>query len=242
MEELPAIGKTRDPNAGVKYAFRGIENITAECQELFAKYGVVTVPLTRSRETKDIVVNSNPWTDTFLEVDWRIYGPGGITDCIKATTFGIGRDNSDKGANKAQTAAYKYLLLELLCISDPKDDGDKESHATDSGEAQTTTRRSSTRRTKAKATDTAAPAPEAAASADGSEPVNEKGEVLANQGQKNMLRLRLRNDRKIVDNEEVHDVVSAYVGREITSLNDLTAAEASIAIDKARVEPLPSPS
>ena len=37
---------------------------------------------------------------------------------------GIGRDHTDKGANKAQTQAFKYLLMHLFCVSDPKDDGD----------------------------------------------------------------------------------------------------------------------
>ena len=41
-----------------------------------------------------------------------------------ATTEGLGRDNSDKGYNKASTAAFKNLLLRLLCIGDPRDDTD----------------------------------------------------------------------------------------------------------------------
>ena len=36
----------------------------------------------------------------------------------------LGRDNSDKGVNKAMTQAYKYMLLQVLCIGDRKDDAD----------------------------------------------------------------------------------------------------------------------
>jgi hypothetical protein len=43
---------------------------------------------------------------------------------VTARTVGIGRDNSDKGANKAATAAWKYLLLHLFAIGDRADDSD----------------------------------------------------------------------------------------------------------------------
>jgi hypothetical protein len=48
----------------------------------------------------------------------------------------------------------------------------------------------------------------------------------------NKLRLTLR-DAGVTDNDEVHEVVGAYVGREISSLKDLTPAEASDSIKKA---------
>lgn len=124
MAELPAISKKKHPSEngkGLTYAYRGIEEITSEVQNLFATHGVVIVPQVRSREVVDIVVNGNPWTDTFLEVGWLICGHG---EQIPACTFGVGRDNSDKGTNKAMTQAFKYLLLDLLCISDPSDDND----------------------------------------------------------------------------------------------------------------------
>jgi ERF superfamily len=127
MRDLPAIAKVQHPSQdgrGLTYKFRGIEEITAEAQGLFAKYEVVAVPRVRARSIKEITVNNNPWTDTFLEVDWTIYGPGGLQDFIEATTYGVGRDNSDKGTNKAMTQAFKYLLLEMLMIADPKDDND----------------------------------------------------------------------------------------------------------------------
>lgn len=136
MEDMPGIARTvHQPSAGqtqgVKYAFRGINEITGEVQRLFSKYGVVVVPKVKHRMVNDLVVNGNPWTDTFLEVDWSIYGPGGVEDRIDATTFGVGRDNTDKGTNKAMTQAFKYLLLDMLCISDPADDNDGTNQAAD---------------------------------------------------------------------------------------------------------------
>jgi hypothetical protein len=124
MAELPAIGKERHQTEGqgVQYAYRGIEQVTREVQTLFAKHGVVVVPAVQSIAVKDITVNSKPWTDTTLIVNYTLVGPDGSK--LGATTVGIGRDNSDKGANKAMTQAFKYLLLQVLCIADKKDDAD----------------------------------------------------------------------------------------------------------------------
>ena len=137
MSELPAIGK--DSTASSQqggYAYRGIEAITSEAQTLFAKYGVVFVPRVVSHRTEPITVNGKPWTDTFLEVEYDVFGPNGKGDgppdkITVGPLLAIGRDNSDKGANKAMTQAFKYALLQVLCISDKKDDGDQASHATD---------------------------------------------------------------------------------------------------------------
>jgi len=134
MRDLPGIGKGGQAAAQQGgYKYRGIEQITAEVQKLFAKYGIITVPRVKHRRVEDIEVNGKPWTDTYLEVDWDIYSsakPGG-RDMIQASTFGHGRDNSDKGTNKAMTQAFKYLLLDMLCISDPADDNDGTNQAAD---------------------------------------------------------------------------------------------------------------
>lgn len=124
MDELPAIAKDQKSPQG--YQYRGIEQITKEAQGLFAKYGVIFAPSVEMFEQRELIVNGKPWTDQRLLVHYRIYGPGGIEDFIDVTVPGIGRDNSDKGANKAMSQALKYALLQVLCISDAKDDTDSE--------------------------------------------------------------------------------------------------------------------
>ena len=127
MAELPGIGKDqRAAREQGGYAYRGIEAITREAQPLLAKYGVVFVPRVIEHEVIDIVVNSRPWTDTRLMVAYDVYGPGGADDRITVgPIYAIGRDNSDKGANKALTQALKYAMLQVLCISDARDDADQ---------------------------------------------------------------------------------------------------------------------
>ena len=120
--------QTGESERGITYAYRGIDQIAAAAQPLFGKYGVVIVPTLVTRTVEHIELNGRPWTDHFVTVTWRIYGPGGLDDHMTACSEGIGRDNSDKGANKAITSAFKNLLLRLLCIGDPLDDTDNEKH------------------------------------------------------------------------------------------------------------------
>src|ERR1035437_5689238 len=84
MDELPAIGKAHDPAGGVKYAYRGIEAITGHAQALCAKYGVVFYPRADIVGTEHIVVNGNPWTDTFLTVEYDIvHGPSDTSRLVR---------------------------------------------------------------------------------------------------------------------------------------------------------------
>jgi hypothetical protein len=126
MGALKGIAKDQKagPNQG-GYAYRGIEAITRQAQPLFAREGILLVPHVEAPEVFNIVVNDRPWTDTRMLVSYTVYGPGGPEDKIElGPLFAIGRDNSDKGANKCMTQAFKYALLQLLCISDAADDTD----------------------------------------------------------------------------------------------------------------------
>lgn len=122
MKELPAIGKGDKSPEG--YAYRGIEAITKHLQPLLAKHCVIITPSSTIVDVRPSPAMKEGWQDVQITVDWRIFGPGGPSDVIEARTSGIGRDKSDKGANKAQTQAYKYLLLHLLSIADKADDAD----------------------------------------------------------------------------------------------------------------------
>ncbi len=133
MRALPAIGKDQQASAAQGgYSYRGIEAITAHTQSLFASYGVLFVPRVVRWEIRDIVVNGKPWTDTVEEVEYTVYGPGGVEDTIiVGPLLAIGRDNADKGGNKCLTQAFKYALIQALCISDAKDDSDHGSPGAD---------------------------------------------------------------------------------------------------------------
>jgi phytoene dehydrogenase-like protein len=130
IADLPAIGKGDKSPQG--YSFRGIEAITKHLQPLLARHGVVIVPNATVTSVVPSPAMKDSWQDVYVTVQWTIYGPDGSS--ITACTTGIGRDNADKGVNKAQTQAFKYLLLHMLCIADAKDDADQAdySHGYDS--------------------------------------------------------------------------------------------------------------
>jgi hypothetical protein len=129
MAELPGIGKDQraDPRQG-GYAYRGIEAITRAVQPLLAKHRLLFAPHVHFHQVEAIEVAGKPWTDTRILVSYTVYGPGGTDDRIEVgPILAIGRDNADKGANKCMTQAFKYALLQLLCVSDSADDGDRAS-------------------------------------------------------------------------------------------------------------------
>ena len=129
MADMPGVPKGRkaDPKQG-GYAYRGIEDITLVLQPILAKHGVVFIPHVELIEIKDITVADKPWTDTILSVSYDIRSVGSDEVITCGPFIGIGRDNSDKGANKAMTQAWKYCLLQVLCIADQADDADGQHH------------------------------------------------------------------------------------------------------------------
>lgn len=127
MDALPGIGKDEKSPEG--YNYRGIEAIAKHLQPLLAKHGVVISPVSSFVSQHPSLAMKEGWTDTLLDVDWRIYGPAG--DFIEARTQGIGRDKSDKGAAKALTQARKNLLLSLFSIADKADDADGQTYEHD---------------------------------------------------------------------------------------------------------------
>lgn len=125
--EMPAIQKAHTMTQGANYKFRSIEQMTGHASTLFGRYGIVIVPIARDITYVDIVTQrGGTMTEAQSRYEWAIYGPGGTDDVILASSFGQARDSGDKSANKAHTAAYKYLLMTLLCISDDKEDPDFE--------------------------------------------------------------------------------------------------------------------
>lgn len=128
-QQREAMGMGGGDAQGIKYAYRGIDQLAQAAQPLFGKYGVVIVPNVLDTGIEKIVkgnatMETTTWTRTTVEVEWTLYGPGGMDDKIVTMLIGVGDDNVDKGVNKAMTASFKNLLLRILCIGDPQDDPD----------------------------------------------------------------------------------------------------------------------
>jgi len=206
MADLPAIGKGDKSPEG--YSYRGIEAITKHLQPLLAKHGVVIVPSATLGSVQQSPEMKPGWQDVYLNVAWKIYGPDG--EFIEAHTCGIGRDRADKGVNKAQTQAYKYLLLHMLSIADKADDTD--------GSTYDDHRQAAPRR---------GAMPKLAPPDDD---VHTDPNLLThNQLKRIVIGMK---ELGLIEKQQVLTYVAATVGRQVDSRNQLTPAEAGKLIDQ----------
>lgn len=115
MADVGAIAKS-GTNELDNYAFRKIDDVYNKLQPILAKHGVFFVPsVTESSEDKFQSEDGQSWVRVKLTVNYRIYCDDGSS--IDSIVRGEAIDNSDKATNKALTAAFKYLLIQVFCIA-----------------------------------------------------------------------------------------------------------------------------
>ncbi len=113
-------------NEQQSFAFRSIDQATAEARRLFAQHGLGFTP--RYRPLDDSTYTTKTGTlmrRVMVEGRYRIFAADGTS--VTTTSLGEGVDVLDKATSKAQTMALKTMLLQLLLISDPDDDADGQS-------------------------------------------------------------------------------------------------------------------
>jgi hypothetical protein len=127
VRDLPAIGKD-EKMAGESggYKYRGIEQMTAAAQPLFGRHGIIACPRVLESVTTPITKGNKPWVHREMRVEYVLRGVNGPDDFVVMGPFVVeADDNSDKSANKCMTQAFKQMLLQVLMISDRKDDPDE---------------------------------------------------------------------------------------------------------------------
>lgn len=122
MASIGAVGKDGF-NAFHKYQFRSLDDVYNAVHPALLAHGVTMVP-------KIVEYRADPQEKgfhVFLLLQITFYAPDGAS--IEAVTLGEGADASDKAANKAMSAAFKYAVLQSFCIPtvDLVNDGDKDS-------------------------------------------------------------------------------------------------------------------
>lgn len=109
------------------YAYRGIDQVMNTVGPILAEHEVLIMPSVLNHHmTQGTTKNGGVSFHHTVEVEYLITGPEGDHmgpfksrgECI---------DTSDKGLNKACTAAFKYWVLTALCIpTEASDDADNE--------------------------------------------------------------------------------------------------------------------
>jgi hypothetical protein len=112
--EIGPIGKD-SVNEQQRFKYRGVDALVNHLNPVLAKHGVVVVPSVEYFEnTERTTQRGSSQTMTTMLVRFKIYGPAG--DYVEGATAGMALDMADKSANKAMTAAYKYILAQVFCI------------------------------------------------------------------------------------------------------------------------------
>ena len=122
------IAKARK-NAQQGYAFRGIDDVYSALAPLLAEHGLCIVPRVLSRTcTERQTKNGAALFYTCCDVEYTVAAvKDGST--VTARIIGEAMDSGDKSTNKAMSAAYKYLALQLFCIPTEGDnDADASTH------------------------------------------------------------------------------------------------------------------
>lgn len=121
MGDMQGIGKNQT-NSAQGWKFRGIEDITLVMRPLLAKHGIVCLPDHREAEVRDVTTAKGGHAqEARICTRWTV--TDGRTELV-AITWGQAIDTGDKALNKAMTASFKYLLLQVFCVSDADDDPD----------------------------------------------------------------------------------------------------------------------
>ncbi len=121
MADIGAIAKTKS-NDGLKYKFRGIDDVYNEIQQYLAKHKIFTVPYVLKHEKEERKAHSGATLIyRMLTIQYTVYAEDG--SYVIATVLGEAMDSGDKASNKAMSVAHKYALLQLFCIPtiEPKD-------------------------------------------------------------------------------------------------------------------------
>lgn len=122
MRDAMPVGKNQR-NTSQNYAFRGIDDVMSAMAGPLRTHGVFILP----RVAEQAQERDGKMTRTLIMMRYRVYGPAG--DCLVAEVPGEASDFADKGMNKAQSAALKYLLFTLFMLPvDGRsiDDGDRD--------------------------------------------------------------------------------------------------------------------
>lgn len=128
MAELSqkGIGKDRK-NQQQGYKFRGIDDVYNTLSELLSKHKLCILPFCLGRESVERHTKTGSslfYTTVSMKYTIVSAADGSSVECC---TVGEAMDSADKSTNKAMSAAYKYLCLQMFCIPT---EGDNDADAT----------------------------------------------------------------------------------------------------------------
>lgn len=126
IAEVEAVGKDGQVQSGpARFKFRGIDQIYNAMSPLFAAHGVFPVGKVVSLSQSERKTNAGAalYVCT-IHMRYCLFASDGSS--VETESIGEAMDSGDKAANKAMSYAYKYAMMQLLCIPTEAIDGDSE--------------------------------------------------------------------------------------------------------------------
>lgn len=115
MGEIGQLGIAKGgTNKEQGYAFRRIEDVLASFNKAMTTHGLVIVPKALERHVEHLPARSGQMTYVSIHVEYTLVGPDG--SILTAAYWGEGADKGDKATSKAQTNAFKYLMITMFCV------------------------------------------------------------------------------------------------------------------------------
>lgn len=131
QRDMAAIGISKDSkNQQQGFMFRGIDAVYNALAPLLAEHKLCIIPRCQSRvQTERESKSGGALFSVVLDVEYDVVS-GEDGSCHVARLPAEAMDSADKATNKAMSAAYKYLCLQMFCIPTESEspDADKESH------------------------------------------------------------------------------------------------------------------
>src|SRR6185503_10469292 len=128
LADAGGIAKDRK-NVQQGYAFRGIDDVYNALASVLATHGLVILPVVEERA---VVERQSAKGGALFYVTVRVRftlvaaADGSRHDCVM---YGEAMDSGDKATNKAMSAAFKYMAMEVFCIPTEGDnDADNTTH------------------------------------------------------------------------------------------------------------------
>lgn len=215
MGDVGAV-KKGDRNQHQNFNFRGIDAVINAVSPALRAHGVVVTPQVIDYQYDTITVGNPPKPMGHVRVLVRYTFHASDGSSLETVTPGESFDSGDKATAKAMSVAFRTCLIQALCLPTDETDPDAETY-----------QRSAPR---ASSSHPAAHQPVAKQVEDNKNPnsdvvVRIDGTEMANAKQLGKLRGLSREAQ--LNNDDAKTFITATIGREYDTLNDLTKREAS---------------
>lgn len=127
--ETSGVAKDREMTAGQRYSYASIDAVIEHVRPVMVKHGLTLHP-TGYEYRFDTYQTSREATMNHVICVAYFTCAHTSGETIAVTALGEGADIGDKACNKAMTAAQKYALRQLFCLSTDEDDPDHTSSST----------------------------------------------------------------------------------------------------------------